>query len=58
MRVSASADFIWSLSTLEEGAVLLRLAAREADAVRKWLRGMLGSLRDLVGEDAFNMALG
>lgn len=58
MRRTAPPDFVWSLSAIEHGAVLVRAAAGETEAVRRWLRGMLSGLCDVLGEDAFQMAFG
>ncbi|KZW02568.1 UreD-domain-containing protein [Exidia glandulosa HHB12029] len=56
MRRTAPPDFIWSLSTIEHGTVIVRAAATETEAVRGWLRDMLSGIRDVLGEDAFRMA--
>lgn len=58
MRRQTAPDFIWSLSTIGQDAVLVRAAAKETQEVRDWLRETLHDLRDVLGGDAFAMAFG
>jgi len=55
MYRSSHPDFIWSLSTIEDGLVV-RAAGKETEAVQRWLREMLKDLRVLLGDDAYSKA--
>ena len=69
---AAAPDLLWSLSNLQAepaaggsqttasrlpGAVV-RVAAYETDAIKRWLHGHLGHLRTLVGDDMYRVCLG
>jgi urease accessory protein len=58
MRIPRPPDFLWSLSTIDadSGAVLVRVASRETEITRNWLKDRLSGVRDILGDDAFNMS--
>lgn len=49
---------LWSVSSLEGGLTLLRVAALETEMIRKWLHNSLTPLRGLVGDTLYDLALG
>ncbi|CBQ68735.1 conserved hypothetical protein [Sporisorium reilianum SRZ2] len=52
---------LWSLSRIEEdeaGAVVVRLAANDAQTVKRWLHARLTALHAIVGRDLYRQALG
>ena len=52
---SSPDDLIWSMSTISDGCVV-RVAARETESVKFWLRIHLKDLESLVGLDVFSKA--
>ncbi|TKY89058.1 hypothetical protein EX895_001589 [Sporisorium graminicola] len=58
----AQDEVLWSLSKVEEGeadgAVVVRLAAKDAQTVRRWLYARLTALQSVVGKDLYRQALG
>lgn len=49
-------DFlIWSLSMIDSGCVV-RVAGKETELVKNWLREQLGGLEDIVGSDVYSKA--
>ena len=57
----APEDVLWSLSRLEEasadGACVVRIAAVDAQSVRRWLHKRLSSLEAVIGRDLYRQAL-
>jgi len=58
MRVTKPADLLWSMSLVDaaSGAVVVRVAGTETEAVRSWLKARLEQLREVLGDDAMHMA--
>ena len=55
---SAVQEVLWSLSRVERGACVVRVAARDAAAVKAWLWTHLSGLERVVGCDLYRQALG
>ena len=55
MQAPQPAPLIWSLTSLQ-GGVVLRVAGKETELVRNWLRGALSGMKDVIGVDAYNTA--
>jgi urease accessory protein len=49
-------DFIWSLSSLSNDGIVVRMAGKETQVVKNWMCTSLARLRDVVGEDAYRKA--
>lgn len=50
-------DALWSLSRLEHNVVIVRIAANDAQSVRRWLHSRLTPLQNLIGSDLYRQAL-
>lgn len=51
-------EVLWSLSSVEQGVRVVRMAGRDVEMVRRWLRDRLGGLERVVGRDLYRQALG
>jgi len=58
MQSSTPAPLLLSVSQLEEGVTVIRLAGTETEAVRTWLSDNLHPLQHLFGEYLYGLALG
>jgi urease accessory protein len=46
-------DLLWSLSPTSEGGTIVRVAGKDTESVKDWLKNTLNSLEDIVGVDVF-----
>lgn len=59
MKKSEPPELIWSLSLICEGkGCVVRVAGKETEAVRNWLKDALKELEDTIGTDAYRKAFG
>jgi urease accessory protein len=56
MKRKTPDTFIWSLSSLTRNAVVIRMAGKETEDVRDWLRVSMSRLQAVIGEDAYRRA--
>jgi len=58
MQSQAPASLLWSVTRLKEGVAVVRVAAVETEAIKKWLYEHLSDLRNMLGESLYELALG
>jgi urease accessory protein len=49
-------NILWSLSPIAAKGIVIRIAGRETEDVKDWLRSSMAKLVDVVGEDAYRRA--
>ncbi|KAJ7783654.1 UreD urease accessory protein-domain-containing protein [Mycena maculata] len=55
-KTAEPAELLWSMSAFGDGGVVLRIAGRETETVRKWLGNALKGLEALAGIDVYRRA--
>ncbi|KAJ7038327.1 UreD urease accessory protein-domain-containing protein [Mycena alexandri] len=57
-KTGGPAGLLWSLSAVEDGGAVVRVAGDESEGVRRWLGEALGGLEMVVGLEIFRRAFG
>ena len=47
---------LWSMSRIADGCVLVRVAGKETEIVKNWLKTTLSPLAELIGIDVYSRA--
>lgn len=55
-KQGARDDLLWSMSSMAGGGAVVRVAGKETEDVKKWLRSALGGIENLVGSDVYRRA--